>query len=240
MKYNLSPFEILLNENVPSSDNWKDKFNRFFNNENFSKEILDYYYNILIKDYHSIVPLLKSGYFVDEYSGLFSFDTPATKFMHGFNLANFVRRNYIHFNKKKIQTFSMDYGVLNIQIKQCGLDLAGGCIPPLTYTGAILAVIGNECSPYAFGTYVNLPECNVIIASNIFRVESEANRNWNFLMDAHSKGMEVYFSSNTFIHLLKIIDYDRIEQLEDPTQIYDKEVYSNLEYGYSNKIYRIV
>lgn len=240
MRYNLSPFELLLDETVPSFQEWNKKVHSFFNSEHHSEELLDYYYNLLTKDYYSIKPLLCGGYFVDDYSGLFTFDTQATKFIHSFNMANFVRRNYIHFNKKKIQTFSMDYGMLNVQIKQCGLELVGGSLPPLTHTGAILAMIGNECSPYPIGTYIDLPECDVFIASNIFRAEDEAHRNWNFLMDAHSKGKEVYFTSNTFKELQKFVDYDKIEQLEDPTAIYDKEVYSNLDYGYSNKIYRIV
>jgi hypothetical protein len=239
MKYNLSPFDQLIDETIPSHKDWIGKFHRFFDSPFHDGELLDYYYDILMQDYYSVKPLLQSGYFIDEYSGIFSFDTNAVKFIHSFNLANFVRRNYIHFNNKKIQTYCMDYGSLNIQIKQCGLNLVGGSLPPLTRTGAVLSVIGNESSPYAFGTYINLHECDVIIASNIFRQEDEAIRNWNFLLDCHANGKEVYFSSNTFRELTKIVDYNILKQLENPTEIYDEEVYSNLEYGYSNKIYTI-
>lgn len=239
MRYNISPFELLLDETVPSHEEWKRKFHSFFNG-NHNGEILDYYYDILMKDFYSIKPMLQSGYFIDEYSGIFSFNTNASQYLHTFHLANFIRRNHIHFNKKKIQTYTMDYGVVNIQIKQCGLELVGGSLPPTMTTGATLSVIGNECSPYVFGTYIDLPECDVMIVSDVFRTEDEAERNWNFLKECRSHGMEVFFSSNTFFELKKFVDYDKIKQVENPTEIYDDESYSNLEYGYSKKIYQLI
>lgn len=141
------------------------------------------------------------------------------------------------FYKKTIKTMTTDFGVLNIQLKQCGLELNSVSIPIYSIPGAALLVIGNDCMPYEFR---NEDDCDVVIACNVFNTEDEAWENWNTLFDAHLSGKKVFFTSPSFKELRKFINYDRIQQIENPVEIYDKEVYSNMDYGYANKIYKIV
>lgn len=235
MKYNLIP---LLNvvKDVPSSEEWKEKIETFFTNENYDPALLDQYYNILIDNVGLMQYTLNCGYLIDDYSGLFTFDTPETKSFHTFNLANFVRRNHRHFYKKSIQTMCGDYGLLNVQIKLCGLDLQSAALSSFNMVGGALAVIGNNSAPYAFVD----GDCDVIFASNVFNEEEQAYRIWSFLYEKHSQGKEVFITSNSFHHLKHIVSYDKLKQIENPSEIYDAETYSNGDLGYMIKIYRIV
>ena len=235
MKYNLTPLLDAV-KNVPSSDEWKEKITTFFNNENYDAGLLDYYYNVLINDIWTVRYTLECGYLVDDYSGLFSFDTPETKTFHTFNMANFVRRNHQHFYKKSIQTMCGDYGILNLQIRLCGLDLKSAAVPAYDIVGAVLAVIGNNCSPYAFVD----KDCDVIFACNVFTDEDTSYRIWSLLYEKQKQGKEVFITSNTFHHLKNIVSYDKLKQMENPSEVYDAETYSNLDLGFMNKIYRIV
>lgn len=222
--------------NVPSSDIWKERIEKFFANEHYEPILQDQYYNILLGNIQSIRYTLNHGYLIDDYSGLFSFDTPETKSFHAFNIANFVRRNHRHFFKKSIQTMCADYGMLNIQIKLCGLDLQSAALPSNNLVGGVLAVIGNDCTPYPF---VN-EECDVIFASNVFNEEEQAYRIWSFLYEKHSRGKEVFITSNSFHHLKHIVSYDKLKLMENPSEIYDAETYSNGDLGYMTKIYQII
>lgn len=237
MRYNLSPLLDVHLEELSNTGVWKDRIKAFFNNENYDPKLLDQYYDILIDNYEHYIQLINYDYIIDEYSGLFTFDTPEKKTIHTFNLANFVRRNHLFFDKKSIQTMVLDYGIVNVQLKLCGLNLKSTAIPKDSQAGAVLTVIGNDCPPYDF-TY---HDCDVIIAANIFNGEEDAWRNWNLLLDSRLiKKKEIFFCSNSFADLQKYINYDKIEQVEDPTQVYDEHTYANTDLGYMTKIYRIV
>lgn len=240
MKYNLSPILNVVNEHAPNSQQWRNKIERFFSKD-YSEEAgsaVDNYYDILLVNLGHIVPYLRCGYLIDEYSGLFTLNTPNCKMLHTFNLANFIRKNYLYFNKKSIRTVSMDYGILNVQIKECGLNLSSTTLAQAQYLGAVLTVIGNESIPYVINAPA--PNFDVIFAAHIFNTEDEAYNSWTSLFDAHLTGKEVFFTTTSFKELKKFVNYDRIKLMEKPNEIYDKELYSNLDYGYGNKIYRIV
>lgn len=240
MKYNLTPLIDTIDETIPSYKEWQEKIDTFFMKSNSPPETLDMYYNFLVNNSWVIKPCLQEGYLVDDYSGLFTLNTPHTRGIHTFNLANFVRRNHQHFYKKKIRTITMDYGMLNLQLKLCGLELTTVFLPLTSLAGAILTMIGNKVPTYDVKASDNMEEENVIFASCIFNTDEQAYDSWNMLLDEHIKGKEVYFSTQTFNFLQNHILYDRIEQVEDPHKIYDGETYRNLDYGFQNKIYRIV
>lgn len=238
MRYNLTPLLEEIDESIPSYEDWHKKISTFFTKSNSPPETLDMYYGFLTNNLWTIKPTLEEGYLVDEYSGLFTMNTPHTRTLHTFNLANFVRRNHQHFYKKKIRTITTDYGMVNLQLKLCGLDLISVLVPLENYAGAVLAMIGNKVPTYDIKGSDETED--VIFASSIFNTEEEAYDNWNMLLDQHINGKEVFFTTHTFKFLQNHILYDRIEQVEDPHQIYDKDTYSNLDYGFHNKIYRIV
>lgn len=237
MRYNLTPLLEEIDESIPSFEDWKKKIHLFFSNPHYDGELKDRYYNILLQSLPDINPFLKQGYLIDEYSGIFTINSPETRFLHTFNLANFIRRNHQYFYKKRIKTYAMDYGVLNVQIKQCGLELEGSVLPFFNMLGIIFTVIGNQCSPFFISGEDNE---DVLIVSCMFNNDDQAYQMWNYMLDSHLDGKDVFFSSQTFEYLQNHVIYDKIKQVEDPTKIYDKEVYSNLDYGFQNKIYQIV
>ena len=237
MRYNLSPFDNVFNPDISSHKIIKDRLHTFFNNEKINSSISDQYYDILIEGYQQIPFIINSETLVDEYSGLFTFNTFDMESRHSFNLANFIRRNYLNFANRKIRTLCSDYGLLNMQIKQCGLTLSNVEIPKHSQVGAVLAVVGNDVYPYSLDIQ---NEYDIIFASNVFEQSDQAWENWNMLFDEHLSGKEVYFSSNTFYHLKGFLNYDRIKQVENPIEIYDKHIYAMEEYGYRHKIYKIV
>lgn len=237
MRYNLSAILEQFDETVPSYQSWIDKIEAFFSNQDYNPKTLDVYYDHILFNHRMIKYLFDQGYIIDDYSGLFTFNTSETRTLHTFNLANFVRRNHRYFYKKKIHTFCSDYGILNVQTKLCGLDLVNSYLPLQTIMGSMLLVIGNQCAPYEVN-HTDTPD--VIIASNIFSTEDDAWTNWNYLFDEKLSGKEVFFSSYSFNELQKFINYDKIKQVEDPLQVYDKDTYSNGDLGYMNRIYQIV
>lgn len=234
MRYNLSPFDNVFNTDISTHNIIKGRLHSFFNNAN---SVTDQYYDILINGYYLIPFIINSETLVDEYSGLFTFNSVDMSTRHSFNLANFIRRNYLNFANKKIRTLCSDYGLIDMQIKQCGLTLSNVSIPYFNHVGAVLAVIGNDCYPYSLDIS---GEYDIIFASNVFETPDQAWENWNMLLDEHVSGKEVYFSSNSFDYLKNFANYDRIELVENPIDIYDKNIYAMGEYGYRHKIYKII
>jgi hypothetical protein len=237
MNYNLQPlFDVLEDETIPSREEWKNKLQSYFDNPHYDKRHLDTYYKYVIFNPKTVGNILRTGYLVDEYSGLFTMDVPLVKYIHTFNMANFIRRNHQYFNKKKLATFSIDYGIMNIQILQCGLDLTYVDLPAPHLLGMMLTAIGNQCKPYG----PTVGQYDVMFVANVFNNENEAHHNWNLMLNQFLSGKEVYFTTYSFRHLKNHYLPEKIQQVEDPSVIYDKESYANIDMGYMNKIYRIV
>jgi len=237
MRYNLSAFEVIFDKTIPSYMEWREGIHDFFNNENYDSAILDEYYNHLIEDIWSIYELVRKGYLIEPHSGLFTFDNPEMKGIHSFNLANMVRRNHQYFHNKKLRTITTDYGMVNIQIKLCGLELHSALMPKKNLAGAVLATIGNKSYPYSF---VDDIEADVVLAANVFDNPEYSLTNWESLLANQEEGREVFFTTNTFGDLKNFIDYSKIELVENPSEIYDDDAYSNLDLGLSNKIYKLI
>lgn len=234
MRYNLAPFLDLLTPEIPSHDVWRDRLTNFFNDDKVNPNISDLYYDILINDHHSFTDTLRCGYLIDQYSGLFTFDSYPMKGYHTFNLANYIRRNHQLFYNKKIKTITKDYGIVNIQIKLCGLNLVRSGVE---YScGFVLADIGNQAYSYPMNFD---DDYDVIFVAHAFDTDEGANIFWNGMLEDHLRGKEVYFTSKSFQHLQNHILYDKIKQVEDPTKIYDDLTYSNGDLGFMNKIYKI-
>ena len=236
MKYNLSPFNDVLDETVPASEDWKEKFHLYFNNPHYDANMLDQYYNVLLQNTKLIKRVLECGYLVDEYSGLFGLNVPNIQYGHPFNMVNFIRRNHTFFYKKKLATISADYGLMNVQILQCGLELTFSSIAFEHWAGMMLTNIGNQCKPYMPG----VSEFDALFVANSFNNDQQAYANWNFMINKHLDGKEVYFTTTSFKHLRKFFIPEKIEQVEDPESIYDAVDYANVDMGYMNKIYRII
>ena len=111
-------------------------------------------------------------------------------------------------------------------------------MPLPNLTGAILAMVGNKVPAYE--VKVSEEEEDVFFVASIFNDDEQAYTSWHMLLDLHIAGKEVFFTTHTFNYLQNHILYDRIEQVEDPHKIYDGETYTQLDYGFQNKIYRIV
>ena len=238
MIYNLSPLQTLLNDRVPNANVWKERFDSFFSNEDYDSELQDWYYDKLINNIDEVQELLVSGCFIDPYTGLFSFDTSSTKHCHSFNLALFISSHYQHFYGKKILTVCADYGILNIQMRLCGLNLVSSVQKEYFNTGTVLACIGNNSPPYPINKF-DFPEEDVVFMSCVFQDVDLAYKNWQFMVDKKIQGKEVFFTSNTFFYLKNYIKYDAIEPVIDLREVYSEEDYSNMSYGYMNKIYRL-
>lgn len=236
--YNLTPFTTLLTENVPSADTWRERITSFFTNEEYDAELLDWYYDKLINNYYEVKRLLDNGFFVDPYTGLFSFPSNAIEGSHSFNLAYFISRNYQHFYGKKILTICADYGILNVQLKMCGLDIVSAVQKENYNIGTILACIGNNSPPYPINKF-EFPEEDVLILSSVFQEDDLAYKNWEYVVDKRAEGKEVFFSSNTYYYLRNYMNYDKIDLVIDPQKMYNSEDYSDVTYGYMNRIYRL-
>lgn len=238
MIYNLSPILSLLTEQVPSSDIWKERFTSFFTNEEYDGELQDWYYDKLINNIYEVNALLSGGYFVDPYTGLFSFPSEHIEASHSFNFALFLSANHQHFYGKKILTVCSDFGMLNIQLKMAGLDLVSSVQKEYYNVGTVLACIGNNSPPYPINRF-EFPEENVILMSCVFQDDELAYKNWEYMLDKRVEGKEVYFTSNTYFYLRRYLNYDRIELIVDPKKVYKPEDYADISYGYMNKIYRL-
>ena len=245
MRYNLTPFYNLLTPEIPSHETWKERFTEFFEKEQTEPlydQYVDQFYEQMLIDIDEVNIILRSRTLIDEYSGLFSFHTPDTAYIQTFNMANYIRRNTNYFYGKTLCTISRDYGTVNNQIKMSGLNLGAGVLPWETRVGGIISMIGNKSPAYPiYPMFVyGRPDIDVYFLNHMFISDQEAHLHWNAAFDMFLDGKEVYFTTNKFEHLQNHALLDRIEQVEDPLEIYSNDDYSNLEMGYSNKIYRIV
>lgn len=239
MYYNLTPITNLLKEDIPNADVWKQKLHSFFSNEEYDGELQDQYYDTLVSDTHQIWHLLHDGYYVDQYTGFFTFTAPVVDTKHSFNMAHFLSKNFQHFYKKRILTISADFGIMNIQLKMSGLNLISSIQKPLYHVGSVLACIGNNCPIYPINK-LDFEEEDAIIMSCVFEEEELSWKNWQYMLDKRLDGKEVFFTSNTFTNLKNYVDYSKLELVFDPSKAYDSEDYADLKYGYANRIYRLI
>jgi hypothetical protein len=238
MIYNLSPILTLLTERVPAADTWRNRFISFFNNKDYDGDLRDWYYDKLLNNIREVQGLLENGYFVDPYSGLFSFPSPYIEATHSFNIAYFLSSHHQHFFGKKILTVCSDFGILNIQIKLCGLDVVSSVQKEYLNTGTVLTCIGNDSPPYPINRML-FPEEDVVIMSCVFQDDDLTYKNWEFMIDKKAEGKEVFFTSNSYFYLRRYMNYDKIELIVDPKEAYNSEDYADISYGYMNKIYRL-
>lgn len=238
MYYNLNPILSLLREETPNADTWKSRIEYFFNNEDYDPELQDWYYDTLLSNIPAVDSCFHAGYVIDPYTGLFSFPSRYIDASHSFNIALFVSKHYQHFYKKKILTVCADFGMLNVQMKLCGLDLVSAVQNEYYNIGSVLACIGNSAPPYPINRF-EFPEEDVLFMSCVFQDEDLAYKNLEMMIDKRLEGKEVFFTTNTFFHLKNYINYDRIEPIIDPKDVYKEEDYANIPMGYMNRIYRL-
>lgn len=238
MIYNLSPFFKFLSPENTNSKVWKERITSFFDNQEYDGELQDWYYDKLLSNLEEVDYYLNKGILVDEYTGLFSPDSPYIVGTHSFNLAYFISSNYQHFFGKRILTLCSDFGILNIQLKLCGLNLVSSIQKEYLNVGTVLACIGNNCPPYPINKF-EFEEEDVLMMSCVFQDPDLSYKNWEFMLDKRLEGKEVFFSSNTFSFLKDYVNYDRIELINEPHKEYRPEDYAELTYGYGNKIYRL-
>lgn len=238
MIYNLTPVLSLLNEHVPSALAWRDRIPAFFNNEDYDPNLQDWYYDQLITNIAEVNKLLRGGYMIDPYTGLFSFPSEHIEATHSFNLALFLSRNYQHFYGKRILTVCADFGMVNIQAKLSGLNIVSSVQKEYFNVGTVLACIGNNSPPYPINKF-DFEEEDAIIMSCVFQEDNLAYRNWEYMVDKRTQGKEVFFTSNSYFYLRRYMDYDKIELVIDPKVMYNSHDYADITYGYTNKIYRL-
>lgn len=238
MNYNLSPFIGLLDENTPNTEIWKQRFESFFYNEEYDPELQDWYYNKLLDNISETKNILRGGYFVDPYTGLFSFPSEDIEGSHSFNVAFFLSANHGRFYKKNILTICADYGILNVQMKMCGLNVVSSVQKEYYNVGSVLACIGNNSPPYPINRF-EFPEEDVIFMSCVFQDDDLAYKNWEFMIEKKLEGKDVFFTSNTYFFLRRYMNYEKIELVIDPKTVYNPEDYADISYGYMNKIYRL-
>lgn len=238
MTYNISPFLAILTDKIPNAEIWKNKFTSFFQNKEYDPVLQDWYYDKLIDNISEVQKTLEAGYFVDSYTGLFSFPSPHIEASHSFNLARFVNDNYQHFYNKKILTLCADFGVMNIQMKMCGLNVVSSVQKEYYNVGSVLACIGNNVPPYPINRF-EFPEEDVVFLSCVFQEDELSYVNWEYMIEKKLASKEVFFTSNSYFYLRRYMNYDRIELVIDPQKMYNKEDYADISYGYMNKIYRL-
>lgn len=238
MIYNLSPIFKFLSEEEPNALVWRERISSFFTNTEYDGKLQDWYYDTLLSFPGELDYLFNRGVFTDEYTGLFSFSAPIVNEKHSFNMAHFISKNYQHFYNKKLLTVCGDFGILNIQAKLCGINLVSSIQKDYLNIGTVLASIGNNCTPYPINEF-DFEEEDAIIMSCVFESEDLSYKNWEFMLDKRLSGKDVFFTTNTFLHLKNFINYDKIELINTPSREYYPEDYAELSYGYTNKIYRL-
>lgn len=236
--YNVTPLTTLLTERVPSASIWNDRITSFFNNEEYDSELQDWYYNKLIGNIYEVEKIFQNGFFIDPYTGLFSFPSDYIEGSHSFNFAYFLSKNYQHFFGKKILSVCADFGILNVQMKLSGLNLVSSVQKEYYNVGTVLACIGNNSPPYPINKF-EFPEEDVLFMSCVFQEDNLTYENWQFMIDKRAIGKEVFFTSNSYVHLRKYMNYDKLELVFDPQKAYNSEDYSDISYGYMNRIYRL-
>jgi len=240
MIYNLSPILNLLSKEDTTSQIWKERIQSFFSNAEYDSELQDFYYDALIQNINNldVKDLMSNGNLIDPYTGLFSFPHHNIEAAHSFNMARFISKNYQSFFGKKILTITQDFGILNIQLKLCGLNLVSSFQKEEYVAGSVLACIGNNSPPYPINK-TNFPEEDTIFLSCVFQDENLSYANWEYMIDRRLDGKEVFFTSNTYFYLRRYLNYDKIELVMDPHKEYNSEDYANISYGYMNRIYRL-
>jgi hypothetical protein len=238
--YNLSPILKLLKPDATNSEEWKNKIVSFFGNENYDPQLLDEYYSLLINNLNFIEPLFECGYLADLYTGLFTFDNNYHVFRSSFNMAYYIERNRSSFLNKKILTMTTDAGIMNVQLKLCGLDLVNSIMAPsFNVLGSILICIGNNSPPYQMNRK-HMEQVDVVFINNMFETSDMAHSIWNTMIDMKIEGKEVYFTTHFFTHIQKHMIASRFEPVEDPTLVYSKDAIADLRFGYNHRIYRMI
>lgn len=237
MIYNLSPIVSLLKEDTPNAATWKSRIEYFFNNEEYDPVLQDQYYDILLSGIPAVEFCFNTTPVIDDYTGLFSFPSEYIQGSHSFNIALFISQHYQHFFKKKILTVCADFGMLNIQMKLSGLNIVSAVQSEFYNIGSVMACIGNNAPPYPINLF-EFPEEDVLFMSCVFQDEDLAYKNLEMMIDKRLAGKEVFFTTNTFSHLRNYLNYDMIEPIIDPKDVYHEEDYGNIPMGYMNKIYR--
>jgi hypothetical protein len=235
MIYNLSP---IYNLSVPNVSIWNERLLQFFSNEDYDATLQDWYYDKIIDNINEVQELLNAGYFVDPYTGLFSIPSPHIEATHSFNLAHFISKHPQHFFGKRILTVCADFGMLNIQAKLSGLNIVSSIQKEYYNVGTVLACIGNNSPPYPINVF-DFPDEDVVFMSCVFQDDDLAYKNWEFMMEKRIEGKEVFFTSNSYFYLRRYMNYDKIELVIDPRTVYNEEDYSDISYGYMNRIYRL-
>jgi hypothetical protein len=223
---------------VPNVGTWSERFLQFFSNEDYDAALQDWYYDKIIDNINEVQELLNAGYFVDPYTGLFSIPSPHIEATHSFNLAHFIGKHPQHFFGKRILTVCADFGMLNIQAKLSGLNIVSSIQKEYYNVGTVLACIGNNSPPYPINVF-DFPDEDVVFMSCVFQDDDLAYKNWEFMMEKRIEGKEVFFTSNSYFYLRRYMNYDKIELVIDPRTVYNEEDYSDISYGYMNRIYRL-
>jgi hypothetical protein len=233
--YNLLPILKKISDDHPNAENWRTKIKTWFSTD-YDKELQDLYYNLLVHNHTMLDRYLNQGYMVDEYTGLFTFeDSEGTP---SFSTAYWIEKNHQMFFNKRVFTVCADYGIMNIQLKFCGIKVVNSYIPlPLVY-GAMLITILNDCPPYPMNLKA-IDDCDVVITGSIFGTDDAAYNNWNMLLDMRAIGKDVFFSTNNFSFLKKYFLEERIQKVQESLDIYQPEDYSNLRFAYDHRVYRI-
>jgi hypothetical protein len=238
MEYNLSPFYNALSLNNPNYDNWIQKFDKFFSLEQAEPALYDEWYNHLIEDNYRVKEILRLGYLVDSYTAIATFDDPFVGTRNSFNMAHYIQRTYDRFIRKNVLTMIGDYGVTNIQLQLCGVNIVSSNMKLENVTGSMLTTILNEGYPYPINRQEHEKE-DIVIACSIFDYDNEAWNNWQGLLDRRADGTEVYFTSSKNCSLKKFVNYDIIDLIESPLDVYEVSDLDDLKYGYTHKLYRL-
>jgi len=238
MIYKLTPLLTLLKGRITTADTWHNRFVSIFNNEEYDSELQDWYYEKLISNIDEVKMYLENGYFIDPYTGLFSFPSPHIEATHSFNLALFISQHHQHFFGKKILTVCSDFGILNVQMKLCGLNVVSSVQKENLNVGTALACIGNDSPPYPINR-MTFPEEDAVFMSCVFQEDDLTYKNWELMIDKRAEGKEVFFTSNSYFFLRRYMNYDKIEVIIDPKKVYKSDDYADISYGYMNKIYRL-
>ena len=238
MKYNLSPILTTLTERVSNADVLRERIASFFANEEYDAELQDWYYNKLIDNISEVKSILNAGVFIDSYTGLFSFPSEHIEASHSFNLAHFLANNSQRFYKKNILTVCGDFGILNVQLKLMGMNVVSSVQKEYLNVGTVLACIGNNSPPYPINKF-EFPEEDVLIMSCVFQDDDLTYKNWEYMLEKKIEGKEVFFTSNSYFYLRRYMNYDKIELVMNPNIVYNEQDYSDITYGYMNRIYRL-
>lgn len=238
MNYNVSPFINAMKKDNANYDVWVKRFHKFFESENCDPVIHDEWYNHLLNNLDEVSRMLGLGYLIDPYSALASFDDHSIEEKNSFNVAYYIHRNYNDFIRKNVLTVVGDYGVTNLQLQLCGVKVVSSIMEKELIVGAMLTAIMNECMPYPINHY-EFPTHDIVIACSVFDDDERAWHNWQSLLDQKGMGKEVYFSTNLFCSLKKFINYDIVQLLELPQEIYETKDLEDLRFGYTHKLYKL-